>query len=114
MNDLNCPYCNAENEVCHDDGQGYDESELHEMECSSCDKYFTFETSISYYYEPYKADCLNGQEHKLKPTITIPKQYTKMSCADCEYSREPTQEERLKHDIPEMVAAKTYPQNERF
>ena len=36
MNDLECPYCDAPNEVCHDDGQGYDEGKAHEMTCADC------------------------------------------------------------------------------
>jgi hypothetical protein len=31
MNDIECPYCDAENEVCHDDGYGYEEGKAHEM-----------------------------------------------------------------------------------
>ena len=58
--DLECPYCEAGNEVCHDDGQGYAEDENHEMACNSCEKNFTFQTTISFNYAPRKADCLNG------------------------------------------------------
>lgn len=65
MSDLECPYCNAELEVCHDDGFGYDEGKAHEMECYECEKVFTFQTCISYDYEPSKADCLNGAPHVL-------------------------------------------------
>lgn len=28
-NDVECPYCGAEQEINHDDGQGYDEGVLH-------------------------------------------------------------------------------------
>jgi len=59
MSDLECPYCGEEQEVCHDGGFGYEEGVMHEMQCGDCDKNFTFQTSISFYYEPYKADCLN-------------------------------------------------------
>ena len=38
MSDMNCPYCNAEQDVNHDDGEGYDESQKHEHECSECGK----------------------------------------------------------------------------
>lgn len=34
--DLNCPYCDKELEVCHDDGFGYEEGVKHQMECSGC------------------------------------------------------------------------------
>jgi len=60
-NDLECPYCNAGLEVCHDDGEAYEEDTAHEMECGECEKSFIFYTSISYYYSPHKADCLNDQ-----------------------------------------------------
>lgn len=65
MSDLECPYCHAEQEVCHDDGQGYAEDEAHEMECSECGKNFIFRTVISIDHFPAKADCLNGSPHDL-------------------------------------------------
>lgn len=91
--DLECPYCGEGLEVCHDDGQGYDQDRLHEMSCSNCDKNFVFTTSISYYYEPYKADCLNGSPHNYKATMTYPREFTKMRCTMCEDERRPTDEE---------------------
>ena len=100
MSDIECPYCGHEQEVCHDDGQGYSEGQLHEMDCYECEKTFTFSTSISYHYEPNKADCLNGGEHNYKPTRTIPKAYTRMSCSECERKRQPTDKEKVEFDIP--------------
>ena len=95
MSDLNCPYCDHSQEVCHDDGFGYDEDEAHEMECTSCEKYFVFYTSISFSYEPQKADCLNeGGEHDFKPTATYPRRYTKMTCSMCDETRRCTDEEK--------------------
>lgn len=64
--DLECPYCNASLEVCHDDGFGYDEDKAHEMECDECGKNFVFQTHISFTYFPEKADCLNGSPHQFK------------------------------------------------
>lgn len=93
MSDLNCPYCNCGQEVCHDDGFGYEEDTLHEMECSDCGKLFTFFTSIIFNYESKKADCLNGKEHVLKPSVTYPAEYTVLNCETCEYSQVPTPEE---------------------
>lgn len=95
MSDVNCPYCNAEQEINHDDGYGYEESVTHQQECDNCDKTFTFTTSISYYYEAQKADCLNGSEHIYKPTITFPREFTKMCCIMCDDERKPTEEEWL-------------------
>lgn len=95
MKDLNCPYCNAELEVCHDDGQGYEEEVNHQMQCYKCRKNFVFQTSISFHYEPFKADCLNGEEHKFERTITAPIEFSKMRCEYCGEEREMTKEERL-------------------
>lgn len=91
--DLECPYCGKGLEVCHDDGQGYAEGVKHQMECGHCNKSFVFETSISFYYEPEKADCLNDGNHKYKPTNTYPKEFTKMECVMCGTQRNPTDDE---------------------
>lgn len=93
MKDINCPYCEAGQDICHDDGFGREEGVKHEMQCDECEKYFTFTTSISFDYEAEKADCLNGSDHDFKPTMTHPREYTKMECTMCEESRKPTEEE---------------------
>jgi hypothetical protein len=90
MNDIECPYCGAGQDICHDDGFGYEEDLRHEQECGSCGKTFVFTTSISFYYEAAKADCLNGEPHKLKMSMTMPRQYSEMCCEDCDYRRKPT------------------------
>ncbi len=87
-----CPYCGKDNDINHDDGYGYGE-DLYEQECSHCEKTFTYRTSISYYYDTYKADCMNGGEHKFKSRATCPVECTKMECVMCEMEREPTEEE---------------------
>ena len=91
--DLKCPYCDAELQVCHDDGEGYDEDVLHQMECHHCDKTFGFTTSISFYYEPRKTDCLNDGNHVWKTTLTYPRRFSKMQCHTCWEKRDPTPEE---------------------
>lgn len=91
--DLECPYCEKELEVCHDDGFGYEEGVKHQMECSYCEKAFVFETSISFHYEPEKADCLNGEEHQWRAMTTCPTSFTKMECITCGERRQPTDEE---------------------
>jgi hypothetical protein len=68
--DINCPYCDAPININHDDGYGYEEDEVYEQECDECGKNFAYTTSISFFYEPTKADCLNGAEHKYKPIRT--------------------------------------------
>lgn len=93
MNDIECPYCNHEQEVNHDDGHGYEEDKLHQQQCDSCDKYFTYTTHISYYYDAYTADCLNDSEHTFKATSTYPKECTRMECTQCGETRQPTEYE---------------------
>lgn len=91
--DARCPYCKEPQEINHDDGYGYEEGELHSQQCGDCDKYFTYTTSISFYYETDKADCLNDGEHTYKPTITYPVECTRMECTQCGGERQPTAEE---------------------
>jgi ribosomal protein S14 len=83
MSDLNCPYCDAENEVNHDDGAGYDEDKAHEMECRECGKMFQFTTSISFHYAPHKADCLNDGNHDYQWSKTYPPEYARRRCTIC-------------------------------
>jgi endogenous inhibitor of DNA gyrase (YacG/DUF329 family) len=97
--DVNCPYCGHPQDINHDDGYGYSESEIHNQYCGQCDKTFSFTTTISFSYEVNKADCLNGDEHKYEPTHTFPKYFTKMQCPDCGETRELTQDERKEMDI---------------
>lgn len=91
--DIKCPYCEHEQDICHDDGYGYEESIAHQQQCGKCNKHFVFYTSISFYYEVEKADCLNGGEHDWKPTRTYPKEFTDMECNMCEKRRRPTEAE---------------------
>lgn len=91
--DTNCPYCGADIEINHDDGYGYEQNELHQQECWGCGRVFTYTTGITYFYETFKANCLNGGEHEWLPTITFPKEYTRMHCAACDKKRKPTEEE---------------------
>lgn len=91
--DVECPYCGEELDISHDDGYGYEEGEYHSQQCSNCKKYFAFTTSISYYYEASKADCLNDGNHKWKYTQTYPKEFTKMQCEFCGEERGCTNEE---------------------
>lgn len=93
MSDAKCPYCNVEIEITHDDNYGYEEDTRHEQYCGDCDRNFTYTTSISFYYETFKADCLNGSDHDYKPIATFPKEFTKMECSTCDSRRKPTEEE---------------------
>ena len=93
MADMNCPYCGAECEVCHDDDHGYAEDQLHEHECHDCGKTFVFETAIVLYYTAKKADCLNDKEHNWQPTHTWPIEATRGHCPDCGAERKATAED---------------------
>ena len=64
------------------------------MNCDKCDKNFIFTTSISFYYEAEKADCLNDGNHKFKLSSTYPTEFSNMVCVDCDARRELTDDER--------------------
>jgi len=83
MRDVECPYCGADVEINHDDGYGYEESELHQQECRKCGKTFAFTTAISVDHEAFKADCLNGDEHQYEKTKTWPPEFAKLRCKTC-------------------------------
>ena len=71
MCDMKCPYCNAKLEVCHDGDLEYEEGVKYEDFCPECGKNFVFETTIIFYYDAFKADCLNGE-----PRQTSTKKHT--------------------------------------
>lgn len=101
--DVICPYCEKEQDINHDDGYGYQEGVTHNQQCGFCNKYFVFQTSISFDYEVDKAACLNDGPHDFQPTRTFPKEYTEMECVACSETRKPTPEEKQKYSIPEIV-----------
>lgn len=94
--DIECPYCESNQEINHDDGQGYAEDEIHQQECTECNKIFAFTTSIHFSYDAKKADCLNDSNHDFQKTITCPVEYTMMRCSMCGEERRPTKEEMIK------------------
>ena len=104
--DMHCPYCGEPCEVCHDDGQGYEEDVLHEHECHECEKTFVFETYIHFSYEAKKADCLNGADHTLEPSFTYPIRYTKQVCRECGFERASTQAEIDEVEVAREAKAK--------
>ena len=99
-NNCKCPYCGVNIKINHDGGYGYEDEILHQQQCGICDKYFTYTTGIIYVYESFKADCLNDGNHDWQPTITVPREYTKMQCSMCDEERKPTEEE-MKHILEE-------------
>ena len=94
MTDVTCPYCGHQFDICHDDGHGYDEGRQHEDTCPQCEKNFVFTTYISVTHKAYKADCLNGEPHRLDKSKTYPPQFAVMRCKDCDYERQLTDEEK--------------------
>ena len=82
--DVNCPYCNTNLKINHNDGYGYEEDELHQQGCSKCLKRFIYTTSIIYHYNTEKADCLNDSEHKYELTKTIPTEAARRRCTVCD------------------------------
>ena len=82
-NDLQCPYCGADNEVCHDVSFGYEEDTYHENECSQCKKAFIFTTEIHFSYSAHVADCLNTGNHEYEKTKTFPPEFARLRCKMC-------------------------------
>jgi len=78
-----CPYCEKEVNINHDDGYGYEEDRLYEQECYHCGKMFVYNTTVSFYHDAHKADCLNGEEHDFKRTRTYPPEFAVMRCTMC-------------------------------
>jgi len=73
MSDVECPYCEKEVEICHDDGFGYEEGVDHNYQCDGCEKNFTFQTSILFSFEAEKAPCLNGEgDHVFRAVAHYP------------------------------------------
>ncbi|MDR1981507.1 MAG: hypothetical protein LBQ39_07810 [Tannerellaceae bacterium] len=92
--DVKCPYCGAGQDICHDDGQGFEENVTHSQMCKKCNKVFAYETTIVFYYDTFKADCLNGSPHTFQRTHAYPKECSTMRCTDCGCERGMTDEER--------------------
>ena len=97
MSDMECPYCGAGQEVCHDDGAGYEECKRHEHTCSECGKTFVFRTSISFSYYASKANCLNGSDHDIMFRRSWPAKFSRMECRYCDYTRPATGAEIVEH-----------------
>lgn len=86
MSDVKCPYCGEDQEICHDDGYGYEEGQIHQQECGDCRKTFGFRTSIHYYYEAHQAPCMNGAPHELEKSTIYPDIFKDARhCKHCEY-----------------------------
>jgi len=86
-----CPYCGADVDIESD--MELEDGSLYSDTCGSCEKEFAFSVHVTYSVDTYKADCLNGGEHKFKATVTQPKIATMMRCSECGETRRPTTEE---------------------
>lgn len=60
MSDVNCPYCNAELEINHDDGYGYEEDRLYQQRCPECGKVSAYRMRFRFCYDIAQSPCLNG------------------------------------------------------
>ena len=79
-----CPYCEQQTEIDHDDGYGYEENKTYQQKCSKCGKTFVYTTEISFTHSLEKADCLNeGGVHDYQETHTYPKVCARMQCTMC-------------------------------
>ena len=92
----NCPYCNADIEIDHDDGYGYNEDEINEQDCPECGKTFCYTTYISYSYNLFEAPCKNGEPHNYKEIHGYPKEFYEYK-RRCEVCGEETTIDEEKH-----------------
>lgn len=81
MSDVNCPYCKADQEICHDDGYGYEDGGEFEQDCGDCGKTFKYTTQISFYYKAYCQD----DDHYIESWA--PAHPRMVGCTKCEYTR---------------------------
>jgi len=75
MNDVKCPYCGEGVNICHDDGVGCGDGELHHQWCKHCEKTFACVTTISYSYDVTPALCIDDEN--------VPHQYNQWGWCDC-------------------------------
>ena len=90
--DTYCPYCDEGVNIDHDDGYGYDEDVMFQQECGSCGKTFAYTSSMSWNYDPVKAPCMNGGEHKWRAMSGHPKEHfaSRERCEYCDEERRVT------------------------
>lgn len=81
--DIECPYCGADQNISHDDGYGCEEDEIHQQECSECEKYFAYSTTIIFSYTAWQAACMNEGDHDFRKTNTYPEEFAELKCKLC-------------------------------
>ena len=97
MSDMQCPYCHVGQ---HADVEFENSEDVpYEHECSKCGKHFVYTIGLRVYYEPRKADCLNGADHKMKFLRAWPKKYSRIGCKHCAFERIATADEIAAHGI---------------
>lgn len=85
MNNIECPYCKKEFEVCQDDGFATNDGEIYEQECPHCEKNFALVPSISWSFSASKADCMNGGKHSFMVEERLhPWNVGRPYCLDCQ------------------------------
>jgi len=83
MSDVECPYCGHSQEICHDDGYGYEDGEQFEQECVGCNKEFKFTTSICF---SYSVSCQDGDHNIEEHASDKHPGYLFKTCSKCEWS----------------------------
>ena len=63
---IDCPYCHEEQSNI-DFSEMYDEDELYQEECWSCDKKFAVRVHQSFWYDAEEVDCWNDEPHDWSP-----------------------------------------------
>jgi hypothetical protein len=94
---VECPYCQKDVEVDHDDGAGYEENTAHRQTCKECGKTFVFYTSRHFSYDAQVAPCLNNEEHDWQPINGFPKEVF-VGRARCSYCDEEQTIDREAHE----------------
>lgn len=99
MAQIECPYCRHVYELSTDEGFGTETDTTHHEQCVLCDKWFTFQTEVTYSHNSSVADCLNDAKHTLqfeKSDFVGNKLYFRcISCDDSFESDDPTVLEKL-------------------
>jgi ssDNA-binding Zn-finger/Zn-ribbon topoisomerase 1 len=62
MKDVNCPYCDAELEINHDDGNGCHEDRIYTQECPECEDYHEDDGMGNSVCPDCGSDLVNGKE----------------------------------------------------
>lgn len=65
MKDVQCPYCDTEIELCHDDGAHYGDDNTEDEQCPECDQTFQVTTNM---YFTHSATCADDKHDWEKGT----------------------------------------------